>query len=332
MRPGQGQFVAALVALVLVALFWLFLSNAEFGGADAPGRSAATGGGSAGAARGTAVNAADRAMLELALDRYKGLARNMTARIQTAEQAIKKLQRLQQQQALGTRSKPKLPGRPFRPTDADPSEGGSSAVAAGGGAGENAGSGAGESGGGEENDEEEETEEEKAKRQEAEEKEQRQLIGYDEATKKFRRFRPDFKCGDRVQPLPDSELAECDPAGESPCCSSIGWCGKSRMHCDCDMCQDYRSKVKLSVVGVKVLKKQRECAEIAYTFGPQDSPRACADLALPRVECGRMLMFSETYPSWGCRCCAAGTAEGVEVKPEWTVWSVDVKAEPLPGA
>merc|ERR1712194_775588 len=70
-------------------------------------------------------------------------------------------------------------------------------------------------------------------------KEQNELIKYDEATKTFKRFRPDFKCGSRVPLLPDEEQVECERASSSPCCSSLGWCGKSRNHCRCPTCIDY---------------------------------------------------------------------------------------------
>lgn len=33
---------------------------------------------------------------------------------------------------------------------------------------------------------------------------------------------------------------ECDPKLEFPCCSSIGWCGKTKAHCECKGCVDYR--------------------------------------------------------------------------------------------
>merc|ERR1711990_1282335 len=35
---------------------------------------------------------------------------------------------------------------------------------------------------------------------------------------------------------------QCNPQGPSPCCSSIGWCGKSDAHCKCTTCVDWRNK------------------------------------------------------------------------------------------
>mmetsp|Transcript_17708 Transcript_17708/g.41163 ORF Transcript_17708/g.41163 Transcript_17708/m.41163 type:complete len:237 (+) Transcript_17708:127-837(+) len=71
-------------------------------------------------------------------------------------------------------------------------------------------------------------------------KDQLRMIGYNPATKYYRRYRPDFKCGDRVPSLPDGEVVECNPQGNGPCCSSLGWCGKTREHCKCQLCVDYR--------------------------------------------------------------------------------------------
>ncbi|CAE7709956.1 spin [Symbiodinium necroappetens] len=56
--------------------------------------------------------------------------------------------------------------------------------------------------------------------QKREEEEQRKLIGYNEAAKTFKRFRPDFKCGSRVPLLPDEEVVECDRLSVTPCCSA----------------------------------------------------------------------------------------------------------------
>lgn len=39
--------------------------------------------------------------------------------------------------------------------------------------------------------------------------------------------------------------AGCDPKGRFPCCSAAGWCGKSREHCQCLGCVDYRQAPSL---------------------------------------------------------------------------------------
>ncbi|CAK9017125.1 Protein spinster, partial [Durusdinium trenchii] len=78
--------------------------------------------------------------------------------------------------------------------------------------------------------------------QKLEEEEQRKLIGYNEATKTFKRFRPDFKCGSRVPLLPDDEVVECDRLSVTPCCSALGWCGRTKGHCRCATCIDYRKE------------------------------------------------------------------------------------------
>lgn len=48
------------------------------------------------------------------------------------------------------------------------------------------------------------------------------------------KWREDSKCG-RHQ-----GNAECNPQGEFPCCSNLGWCGNSKGHCECGDCVDYR--------------------------------------------------------------------------------------------
>ncbi|CAJ1391924.1 unnamed protein product [Effrenium voratum] len=78
--------------------------------------------------------------------------------------------------------------------------------------------------------------------QKMEEEEQRKLIGYNEVTKTFKRFRPDFRCGSRVPLLPDDEVVECDRLSVTPCCSALGWCGRTKGHCRCATCIDYRKE------------------------------------------------------------------------------------------
>jgi len=79
-----------------------------------------------------------------------------------------------------------------------------------------------------------------AAEQEEAEKQQRVLIQYDENTKTFLRWRPDFKCGSAVPLLPDEDVVQCNPSSDAPCCSSLGWCGKTKLHCKCQTCIDYR--------------------------------------------------------------------------------------------
>lgn len=87
--------------------------------------------------------------------------------------------------------------------------------------------------------------------QKAEEEEQRKLIGYNEVTKTFKRFRPDFKCGSRVPLLPDDEVVECDRLSVTPCCSALGWCGRTKGHCRCATCIDYRKETGGSQINSK---------------------------------------------------------------------------------
>jgi len=50
------------------------------------------------------------------------------------------------------------------------------------------------------------------------------------------------KCGPN-NPTSTGEPGQCDPLangnGKGPCCSTLGWCGNSTRHCDCDGCINY---------------------------------------------------------------------------------------------
>ena len=50
------------------------------------------------------------------------------------------------------------------------------------------------------------------------------------------KWRYDERCGERY-PLPDGTPSQCDPDGETPCCSTNGWCGSN---CFCQGCIDYK--------------------------------------------------------------------------------------------
>ena len=53
-------------------------------------------------------------------------------------------------------------------------------------------------------------------------------------------WRHDGKCGFKY-PLRNGTAAQCNPDGENPCCNGgYGECGKSREHCFCDGCTDYK--------------------------------------------------------------------------------------------
>ena len=54
-------------------------------------------------------------------------------------------------------------------------------------------------------------------------------------------WRGDYRCGYRL-PLQDGHTpAQCNPKSEDPCCSESGWCGKTKDHCNCKTCIDYRT-------------------------------------------------------------------------------------------
>jgi len=266
----------------------------------------------------------DRVLFELALGRYQSMLRNVTTRLQTAEKAVELLR--QRQEALQAQSVIS-PAQAVEVASAAVAGAASVAAAAATHAEKEEEESSSEEEstefGGELEDDDEDSPAVKAQK----EKEQRELIGFDAVTNTYRRYRSDFKCGDRVPALPDGEPVECDPTQEHPCCSSLGWCGKSSLHCECDGCVDHSSKVKLSVKTIKLVEKERECADIVYNFEMQESARVCADLVLKQMECGHHFMFSEIYPEWGCRCCASGTAGGEEKKPEWSVWKIEANVK-----
>ncbi|CAK9063465.1 unnamed protein product [Durusdinium trenchii] len=98
------------------------------------------------------------------------------------------------------------------------------------------------------------------------------MILFNESKGTYRRWRGDFRCGSRVPPLPDGEMVECPPGFDAPCCSALGWCGRSADHCKCEMCSDYRHKAKVTYAGIKLKRAKRECETIAADLGPFSSP------------------------------------------------------------
>ena len=59
------------------------------------------------------------------------------------------------------------------------------------------------------------------------------------------KWHTDGKCGPNHL-LQSGEPGQCDPNasgnGKGPCCSTLGWCGNSALHCECEGCIDYRGK------------------------------------------------------------------------------------------
>nr|XP_006817056.1 PREDICTED: uncharacterized protein LOC102804127 [Saccoglossus kowalevskii] len=56
------------------------------------------------------------------------------------------------------------------------------------------------------------------------------------------KWRGDWRCGTAL--ASGAAEAICDPDGQSPCCSSVGWCGYTSAHCDCDECFDSSTVVE----------------------------------------------------------------------------------------
>lgn len=168
------------------------------------------------------------------LARQNLILRNLTARLQTAENALSRLRQLEARhqeaaakinealatKAGGTRAVPAAKAA-VAPQAADEEK----AV------------------------EESSDEDDEAKKQQQEYSVQLKLIEYSDnpmatnmSLKRFLRFRPDHKCGSRAPPLPDDTVVECNPGGPSPCCSSLGWCGATKEHCKCGTCILYRKE------------------------------------------------------------------------------------------
>ena len=53
-------------------------------------------------------------------------------------------------------------------------------------------------------------------------------------------WRPDLRCGKNF-PV-NGKPGQCNPKGQTPCCSPGGWCGNSVYHCECQGCIDYKPK------------------------------------------------------------------------------------------
>lgn len=190
--------------------------------------------------------------VQQALDRQSSVIKNLTLRLHTAEVALQFLeqdrQKAKAKAAGASAASGKSSGKSSSKSTvvAGPS---SEASAAGEGPSSEAAAGpaavAAEEKPAEQVVEEESEEGEKTKEErEEEEKEQFEQIQYDPIQKTYRRWRPDFKCGPSAPLLPDGEEVECLAASEAPCCSSLGWCGKTRNHCKCHSCTDYRKKEK----------------------------------------------------------------------------------------
>lgn len=166
--------------------------------------------------------------------------------------------------------------------------------------------------------------------EEAQEHDHKLKIRYDESTRTFQRWRSDFKCGANAPPLPDGEMVECNPQGEGPCCSSLGWCGKTNSHCNCDVCQNYRIATKIEVREVRKINSEAECQAVALNLGEQPSPEECAMLLPQSPACSNVFMFSMSQPHWGCRCC--DVRDGASAKgthhPLWALYSIETGKSP----
>lgn len=288
----QAFLLASLVFVAVASLAWIASNAGMSSGLRQGGMLPDSGGRSPALFPGG--DARDPQDLDRLMGHYGKLVRNMSIRIQTAEQLLRQVQRDQAQRMLqvdaaasASNSAPVVAAAP--PKDDD--------------------------------DDGEESDDARQKREDRAEKQQRDMIHYDEATRRLRPWRSDFQCGDRVPLLPDGEVVECDPKSD-PCCSNLGWCGKTDEHCKCDTCIDYSNAAPtVSPPEARLTNEERECESAGPSLGDAATAEDCADLLLASKEaCSRSFMFSRNYPSWGCRCCAVRTSAGSDLKPDWDVY------------
>eukprot|EP00929_Paragymnodinium_shiwhaense_P001613 TRINITY_DN101850_c0_g1_i1.p1 TRINITY_DN101850_c0_g1~~TRINITY_DN101850_c0_g1_i1.p1 ORF type:complete len:345 (-),score=76.36 TRINITY_DN101850_c0_g1_i1:48-1082(-) len=162
---------------------------------------------------------------------------------------------------------------------------------------------------------------------EEEEKEHRVQIEFNPSTGKFKHSRGDYKCGDRVPLLPDGNLTGCDPTSDMPCCSAEGWCGKSRAHCRCGGCTDFRKLHRIAIRDVRLVQEKRECQTIAENLNEFLRPEDCARKAVKTETCGKHIMWSDKYKEWGCRCCAVGEDvdwENMPLAEHWDLYRIEL--------
>ena len=68
-------------------------------------------------------------------------------------------------------------------------------------------------------------------------------------------WRNDSRCGSEF-PLPNGTAAECNPDGHKTCCSEIGHCGNSTVHCFCSKCKDYKVRKLESEENYSIIKTE----------------------------------------------------------------------------
>eukprot|EP00928_Gymnodinium_smaydae_P084096 TRINITY_DN6734_c0_g1_i1.p2 TRINITY_DN6734_c0_g1~~TRINITY_DN6734_c0_g1_i1.p2 ORF type:complete len:240 (-),score=64.54 TRINITY_DN6734_c0_g1_i1:58-777(-) len=219
---GHFALALAFVAVVLLGAGWLSLSSCQEKQARLIDR----------------LRTEEEDFDPAALANQRALLRNLTVRLRTAEAALERLRRdgRKASKSPARRSAPAARAAPAPPPAPEEnvyrSDGKSEDD-------EEDDDSKGEKAGGSSPDADEE---EQDKQREREYEDQLTLIKYDKSANTFLRYRPDFKCGTRAPILPDDTVVECNAAGPSPCCSSLGWCGSTKAHCNCPVCVDYRKQ------------------------------------------------------------------------------------------
>eukprot|EP00929_Paragymnodinium_shiwhaense_P115924 TRINITY_DN8508_c0_g1_i1.p1 TRINITY_DN8508_c0_g1~~TRINITY_DN8508_c0_g1_i1.p1 ORF type:complete len:586 (+),score=134.28 TRINITY_DN8508_c0_g1_i1:154-1911(+) len=84
-----------------------------------------------------------------------------------------------------------------------------------------------------------------------------------------------------------------------------------------------------SVHSPTVYKDESTCKAEATNFGNMKTPEQCAARVAGDPNCGEQFMFSEKYPSWGCRCCKPRQAAGGQSNPNWKIYRMPESLDPL---
>jgi len=100
-------------------------------------------------------------------------------------------------------------------------------------------------------------------------------------------------------------------------CQGTNCIGKStdQRNCNSDACKPVSGKAV-------IYSAKTECARQQRWLGKFSEPEACLKKAAETRECTTdYVMFSTTYNSWGCRCCASGNKNNYKKHNLWNVYT-----------
>jgi len=96
---------------------------------------------------------------------------------------------------------------------------------------------------------------------------------------------PNSRCGGAYL-LPSGMEAQCNPKGNTPCCSAHGWCGNSPKHCECPTCVDYRQECLYNDMDITTETLREEHGK---------SWKDCESLCKGEEECMAWVWRTETF-------------------------------------